>query len=728
MFRNRLELRLLASIVVLFSPLLRIESAFGETWTDQSGKYQVEAEFVGVEGRSIVLRQPDGSSVKVPIDRLSAASRSRAKHLYETSKSRASAGGTSNSSLHTSQGRRTSNFTPPEPPQVAPLPAFPENASLQATVDFVVTQIQAGHPEVLWHALPEEFREAVDSDEVRMEEIKEQKAKKASNEVMAGVAMKLVEILTTKKQFVLNSPLIAQVPPPAILLIGQGYDPAVGTIYELAMIISASAEDIEHQTVTEILNHRGPRVGGHLKSLLKLPPINAMLSGITVEQTSETTGFISMSNRSDGTGKTEMVKLSGRWVPKDFAEGWEQSKDNLMEVFGAPEQSTQDAEMKQEMAEKVALMANRVLDPMLAAANQNEFDQALMRAIVIGPMIARVIGASDTSTAPSRVQPRRDVESKVPPKNRGPIPAQLQALEKQGAKIYQFNPGQFSVGYKKPTDSGLASLSGMTNITSLGLGDPNEEAELNLTDEGFRHIGTLTALEGLSMYQPASISDAGVEHLRSLNHLKFVTLKSARLSDTSLSYFSGLNRLRILSIGTASGESDFEITDAGLEHLRELTDLTTLSINQASSFTDAGLQNLEHLTKLTLLSLRSPMVTSDGLAHLHRLSNLENLHLTRALITNDGLAHIKRFTKLKSLSLINTKITDSGLANLSGLTDLQSLFLSGTDIGDAGLAHLVTLSKLRMIMAPGTRITAAGAAKLKRSVPRCTIISSAGVF
>ena len=67
--------------------------ANGETWTDKSGNYQVEAEFVGLEDRSVVLRKIDGSTVKVPIDRLSAESRAQAKRLYEMSKSRSVGGG-----------------------------------------------------------------------------------------------------------------------------------------------------------------------------------------------------------------------------------------------------------------------------------------------------------------------------------------------------------------------------------------------------------------------------------------------------------------------------------------------------------------------------------------------------------------------------------------------------------------------------------------------------------
>ncbi|WP_390621117.1 hypothetical protein [Stieleria neptunia] len=51
----------------------------------------MEAEFVGVEGRSVVLRLADGSTKNVPIERLSDVSRNRAKQLDEAAKSKPAA-------------------------------------------------------------------------------------------------------------------------------------------------------------------------------------------------------------------------------------------------------------------------------------------------------------------------------------------------------------------------------------------------------------------------------------------------------------------------------------------------------------------------------------------------------------------------------------------------------------------------------------------------------------
>ena len=447
MIRNLRMCQIVSSAFGVFCVLSLAGVAIGETWTDQSGNYPVEAEFVGVEGRSVVLRKIDGSRVKVPIDRLSAESRAQAKRLYEMSKSRASVGAGvppadgpgMPSSLRQSPDSPKLNFTPPEPPPVAPMPACPENASLQATFDFVTKQILAGHPEVLWHALPKEVRTTFDSEEMRIASLQSRKGQRETTEQMVGVALKALEVLVTKKQFVLNSPIMAQVPPPAMPMIQQGYDPAVGAGFELAMMLASAGEQMEKMTITEIVDQRGPRIGGHLKSLLRLVPpemVDGLLSRVTVEQTSDTTGTISTPNGEGGADTTEMVKLMGRWVPKDFAIGWALTKDNLKAVLSAPDQDDDTVQKNQMMAGMMATMANGVLDPMLAARSQEEFDQAVMHVV---KMMQRMAGGTGTPVSPAP-QPELDIETIFQSGERGGLHCLLQALKILGARIYQFEP------------------------------------------------------------------------------------------------------------------------------------------------------------------------------------------------------------------------------------------------------------------------------------------------
>ena len=66
------------------------------------------------------------------------------------------------------------------------------------------------------------------------------------------------------------------------------------------------------------------------------------------------------------------------------------------------------------------------------------------------------------------------------------------------------------------------------------------------------------------------------------------------------------------------------------------------------------------------LNLRGCEKIADaGLAHLKRLTNLQNLDLMGTQITDAGLVHLKGMTNLQDLNLYGCpNITDSGVAEL----------------------------------------------------------------
>jgi hypothetical protein len=64
-------------------------------------------------------------------------------------------------------------------------------------------------------------------------------------------------------------------------------------------------------------------------------------------------------------------------------------------------------------------------------------------------------------------------------------------------------------------------------------------------------------------------------------------------------------------------DDDTQFTDAGVVHLRRLTQLGLLGLC-GTHLTDAGLVHLEGLTKLTALYLRDTHVTESGVRELKR--------------------------------------------------------------------------------------------------------------
>jgi hypothetical protein len=161
------------------------------------------------------------------------------------------------------------------------------------------------------------------------------------------------------------------------------------------------------------------------------------------------------------------------------------------------------------------------------------------------------------------------------------------------------------------------------------------------------------------------------------------------------------------------------LTEAGLVHLRGLTDLQTLGLGNTQD-TDAALARLR-LTGLQQLWLGGSQVTDAGLAHLQGLTGLQDLSLGSTQVTDAGLVYLRGLTSLQTLALNDTQITDAGLAHLQGLTSLQTLRLDNTQVTDAGLAHLQGLTSLRWLDLAKTQVTAAGVAKLRQALPKCKI-------
>lgn len=374
---------------------LGIATTLADTWTDSSGQFSVEAEYVGVEGRSVVLRKADGSTIKVPISRLSDESRAKAKELFEAAK----LGSTPTTPSETSSAPTSPAASPaadvgipmPEPPAVKPLADFPADPSLQQTVDHVRDQLLAGHPEVIWYALPTSMRAELDSDEVRdaMKPMMEQQAQ--VSKPIEELLMKVLQVLVKQKQFVLNSPMLtAQVPPPMMESVRQAYDPVVGVLAEVVSMQFAM-NNAADQTFTQMLDYHGPRIGGHLQGLMPmLPPgaVDQAFAQVQIAQTGPNSGTITVPGE-DGPEVTEMVKFEDRWIPKDLADLWEEKKGSLaQEIQQAAAMANDPQAMAQAnmMINMVVGTANGMIDPLLNASSQEEFDQAVMQLMGMAAM------------------------------------------------------------------------------------------------------------------------------------------------------------------------------------------------------------------------------------------------------------------------------------------------------------------------------------------------------
>ncbi len=202
------------------------------------------------------------------------------------------------------------------------------------------------------------------------------------------------------------------------------------------------------------------------------------------------------------------------------------------------------------------------------------------------------------------------------------------------------------------------------------------------------------------------VNDAGLEHLKGLSNLTKLDLRNTQVSDAGLERLKRLGKLRVFFLqGT-------RVSDAGLVHLKGLSDLAELYL-EWTRVSGSGLQHLEGLAELTRLELGATPMTDSGVIHLKRLTNLTHLDLRHTLVSNAGLEHLKGLSKLRVLHLDGTRVTDAGLVHLKGLTDLTELFLSQTGVSGGGLKHLDGLTKLTRLELQATPVTDSSLMQLK---------------
>jgi hypothetical protein len=84
-----------------------------------------------------------------------------------------------------------------------------------------------------------------------------------------------------------------------------------------------------------------------------------------------------------------------------------------------------------------------------------------------------------------------------------------------------------------------------------------------------------------------------------------------------------------------------KITDLGLDHIRTLRQIRTLSLS-GTEITDKGLEKLTGLDHLEKLRLKDCPVTDRGLQSLYGLPALEYLDVQQTRVTEDGVQRLRR--------------------------------------------------------------------------------------
>lgn len=209
-----------------------------------------------------------------------------------------------------------------------------------------------------------------------------------------------------------------------------------------------------------------------------------------------------------------------------------------------------------------------------------------------------------------------------------------------------------------------------------------------LGDAGLGELSKLPALVRLNLFGELQFTDEGMTHLGTITTLKHLSLSNAAVSDRNAG-----------------------VTDEGLSRLKALTSLESLALYNSPQVTDAGLAPLAEFTRLAKLVITNAKIEGRGLAP---LTTLKSLSLENNPVDDAGVEILVQNRQLTDLNLSGTKITDKAFRIIAeNLPDLKRLNVRQTQLTDAGLEALKPLKHLREVRAAGTKITQAGKDSLK---------------
>lgn len=248
-----------------------------------------------------------------------------------------------------------------------------------------------------------------------------------------------------------------------------------------------------------------------------------------------------------------------------------------------------------------------------------------------------------------------------------------------------------------------------------------------ISDAGLAQLGGLDRLVGLDLELCNKITDAGIKAVGRLKDLRVLILAGTNVTEAGIREFATSKHLRALDLEVCDG-----IANAACEQLGAMRQLRALVLKKTGfekqAITDAGLRHLKNLSNLEVLDLYGNLFTDAGLVHLGELQKLRELDLSLVAISDRGLAHLKQLRDLERLDLIFSEgfagpiVTNAGAPSLAGLTKLTTLNLTGARLTDAGLQHLHAATKLKKLQIVNTGVSAAGVQSLRAALPECEII------
>lgn len=271
------------------------------------------------------------------------------------------------------------------------------------------------------------------------------------------------------------------------------------------------------------------------------------------------------------------------------------------------------------------------------------------------------------------------------------------------------------------SDCSITDLSALSVCTSL--------EELRLSGNYIRDISPLLDIPKLRVLD---LSNNMISDIRPL--MSMTTLEHLNLAGNKISSITALSQLKQLKELVLNG-NDID----GTQNLAKLSALKILGLKE-TGISDADLEKLYNLKNLTVLALENnPDITESGVNQLKKklpqckvthsefekkivLGGKEFSASTESVDASSlGISDISAaagFKSVRHLDLSNNVI--SSVSALSSLKTLETLDLSDNNIGD--VSPLYSLKNLKMLHIEQNGLSAEQVSELRAALPDCTII------
>jgi len=195
------------------------------------------------------------------------------------------------------------------------------------------------------------------------------------------------------------------------------------------------------------------------------------------------------------------------------------------------------------------------------------------------------------------------------------------------------------------------------------------------------------------------VSDPMMQHMkdifRRLKNLEDLSICGSRITNEGLQHLADLSELKILNLLYCKG-----VTDEGIKALSALTSLEELTLPRAN-LSEKAVNYLKGLTNLRLLKLSIGENAEDERLDLSTFKALEWLQISGTL-NKEELAHLRNLTNLKRLIIgLEDDVTDEDMEFLSELQAIEILNLGGGNITDKVFESISQLKALRRLTISG---------------------------